>query len=435
MFCASQNLLAGVFRDAAVTKDSDPEGYRAREEDTDRIFDEAIDAVDETFVYVEPLAGEWRAPPHPFFIAEQGEPAEGWMRRGPSALTRAWCIYELAKSLTKQRTLHVLLGAESAAQFADTLCNDPGGHRWVGQILVRVDVKQAQISKVEDREYILSEVRKLPGGMGAVNSSVMAALRGWVIGEAQAMLEAVPEVKRGTSLLLSNVATMLQEQGRLAEAEALQRVQLTAWRKEGGNKHLHTLARLGNLANNLQQQEKLLQLQGKLAEAELLFREAVAAYREVRGNDHQNTMVTVGNLGKVLLTQGKLDEADPLLVEAVAWARKTYGSGGPYNGALVELRREQGRLAEAEQELGTLAADAHKAVGPQHPDTLEAEAIAARLRHAQPDGKAAGAAELRAVVGRMGEFLGAAHQFTIKWQRVLEEMIAEEMIAEGVGPC
>ena len=43
--------------------------------------------------------------------------------------------------------------------------------------------------------------------------------------------------------------------------------------------------------------------------------------------------------------------------------------------------------------------------------------------------------ELRAVVERMGEFLGAAHQHTIKWQRVLEEMIAEEMIAEGVGPC
>ena len=44
------------------------------------------------------------------------------------------------------------------------------------------------------------------------------------------------------------------------------------------------------------------------------------------------------------------------------------------------------------------------------PSCLEAEAVAARLRHAQPDGAAAAAAELRAVVGRMGEFLGAAHQ-------------------------
>ena len=74
-------------------------------------------------------------------------------------------------------------------------------------------------------------------------------------------------------------------------------------------------------------------------------------------------------------------------------------------------------------------------MGPQHPDTLEAEAIAARLRHAQPDGAAAGAAELRAVVERMGEFLGAAHQHTVKWQGVLEAMIAEERIADGVGPC
>ena len=63
--------------------------------------------------------------------------------------------------------------------------------------------------------------------------------------------------------------------------------------------------------------------------------------------------------------------------------------------------------------------------GPQDLDTLEAEAVAARLRHAQPDGAAAGAAELRAVVERMGEFLGAAHQYTVKWQRVLEGMSAD----------
>ena len=63
--------------------------------------------------------------------------------------------------------------------------------------------------------------------------------------------------------------------------------------------------------------------------------------------------------------------------------------------------------------------------GPQDLDTLEAEAVAARLRHAQPDGAAVGAAELRAVVERMSEFLGAAHQLTVKWQRVLEGMSAD----------
>ena len=186
---------------------------------------------------------------------------------------------------------------------------------------------------------------------------------------------------------------------------------------KGGDRAPNTLVSLANLANNLREQ-------GKLAEAEPLFREALAARREVSGKDHLETMKAAGNLGKVLLAQGKLAEAEPLLVEAVAWFRKKYGYGA-YQASLVELRREQGRLDEAEQELGTLVADARKAWGPQDLDTLEAEAVAARLRHAQPDGAAAGAAELRAVVERMGEFLGAAHQYTVKWQRVLEGMSAD----------
>ena len=99
-------------------------------------------------------------------------------------------------------------------------------------------------------------------------------------------------------------------------------------------------------------------------------------------------------------------------------------------GDLVELRRWQGRLAEAEQELGTLVADMRRLCGPQHPATLEAEAVAAGLRHAQPDGAAVGAAELRAVVERMTEFLGAAHQDTRKWQRVLEEMPVEFVLEQ-----
>ena len=90
--------------------------------------------------------------------------------------------------------------------------------------------------------------------------------------------------------------------------------------------------------------------------------------------------------------------------------------------SLVELRREQGRLAEAEEELGSLVADMRRLQGPQHQLTLLAEATAARLKHAQPGGAAAGQAELRAVVERMGEFLGAAHQDTVKWRAVLDAM-------------
>ena len=202
--------------------------------------------------------------------------------------------------------------------------------------------------------------------------------------------------------------------GEVAETETLQREVLAAQRAKRGDRHPGTLVTLANLAVNLQEQ-------GKLTEAEPLFREVVAARREVSGNDDVATIKAVGNLGTVLLAQGKLAEAEPLLVEAVAYWRKN-NRVSPNFAALVELRRKQGRLAEAEQELGTLVADMRTQWGPQNLYTLEAEAVAAQLRHAQPDGKAAGAAELRAVVGRMGEFLGVGHQFTIKWQRVLDKI-------------
>ena len=262
ILCASQNLLQGVIKDPAMSS-------------AEVGIEDAISTADELLFYMEPLSGEWDAPAHPFLLAEQGEPAEGWVRRGPAALTRAWCIFELAKSLSKGCKLHVLLSEKSVAQFEDKMRNDNGGFEWIGEILGNVDVKQAQITKTEDREYILGEVGKLPGGMGAVNSSVMAALGGWVVDEAQAMLEAVPEAERGTSGLLSNLAILLKNQGRLAEAETLQRERLALRRATSGDRHPNTLGALGNLAVNLQKQ-------GKLAQAEPLFSEAVAAWHKDR---------------------------------------------------------------------------------------------------------------------------------------------------------
>ena len=57
MFAASQNLLAGVFKDEAITKETDPAGYKARKEDTDNIFGDALKAVDELLLYSEPAHG------------------------------------------------------------------------------------------------------------------------------------------------------------------------------------------------------------------------------------------------------------------------------------------------------------------------------------------------------------------------------------------
>ena len=88
MFCASQTLLAGVFlpsdpKERDALKASNPIEYGRRKEQTDKLFDGAIDSVNEIFFYCSPLADEWLAPPHPFLLPDRGEPPGDWMRRGP----------------------------------------------------------------------------------------------------------------------------------------------------------------------------------------------------------------------------------------------------------------------------------------------------------------------------------------------------------------
>ena len=95
MFCASQNLLAGKYRDdARYPKGTDE--YKARKEDTDSIFDDALAAVADIIFYASPLVGEWVAPEHPFLQPEHAAAAHPWTRVGPAAVTRAWCLFELA---------------------------------------------------------------------------------------------------------------------------------------------------------------------------------------------------------------------------------------------------------------------------------------------------------------------------------------------------
>ena len=83
------------------------------------------------------------------------------MRHGPAALTRAWCVFELAKALAKACTLHVLLSPESVELFERRMTinyerfeDGLGGFEWVAKLLGGIDVKLAQITKTQDRRAL-----------------------------------------------------------------------------------------------------------------------------------------------------------------------------------------------------------------------------------------------------------------------------------------
>ena len=339
IFAASQTLLSGEFDAGRYPRGS--EEHTARKEDTDHVFADAMAAISEILLYCSPLTAKWRAPNQPFLLPERGEPPERWMRRGPGAMTRAWCLLELVKALAKGATLHVVLAPADVDDFEELLTGD---FDEIAGIVAGIDATDAQITKIEDRDYILAEVAKLEGGIGAVTATVCASLREWLAAEGRAALARMPRKERATSALQDRLATLLQAQGKLDEAGVLFRGALEASRATLGDRHPDTLISMNNLGG-------LLLAQGKLDEAGVLLREAIEAKRATLGDRHPSTLASMNNLGGLLHDQGKLDEAGVLYRECLVARRAMLGDrhrdtlDSLQN--LAGLLQAQGKLDEA----------------------------------------------------------------------------------------
>ena len=79
-------------------------------------------------------------------------------------------------------------------------------------------------------------------------------------------------------------------------SEAALRAEVATRRQTLGDKHPDTLTSINNMAS------MLLDL-GKLAEAEPLFREALAGRRETLGDKHPSTLTSINNMAGLLGAQ------------------------------------------------------------------------------------------------------------------------------------
>jgi len=384
MFCASQNLLAGVYRSPAVSKESDPAGYLARKEDTDRIFDDALEAVSEVYFYCSPLVGEWVAPPHPFLSPlreAKGPPAQPWVRRGAAAITRAWCLFELSTALWEGCELHVALSRADREAFEELLTTD---FDEIASIVALIDARDAQISKVEDRGYILSRIESLaPGaadaeaeGLSLVTARVSEALRGWLVASAREVLASVVPAEPSVgcwatscrrhqndrcfwrSILLNQVGVLLQSAGDLDAAEALYRESL-------GNEDLRIIS-AGSLG-------MLLLTKGDLDGACPLLREAVDMDRELFGW-HPRTILATCNLSQTLAAKGDLTGAEALLREALEGGRLTLDDRDRMMLSLIcnlgATLSKRGKLDDAEPLLREALEGQRETLGSRQRDTL-----------------------------------------------------------------
>ena len=213
-----------------------------------------------------------------------------------------------------------------------------------------------------------------------------------------------------TLFSINNMGSLLQDQGKLSEAEHYIRESLEKSRRVLGEEHLDTLLSISNLS-------VLLLYEGKLGEAESYVREALEKRRRVLGEDHPDTLISINNLGLLLLGQGKLSEAEPYVRESLEKSRRVLGEDHPDTlisiNNLGTLLQNQGKLSEAEPYFREALEKRRRVLGEEHPDTLNSINNLGLLLQAQ--GKLSEAEPyLREALEKRRRVLGKEHPSTLK---------------------
>jgi|694.fasta_scaffold01831_35 tetratricopeptide (TPR) repeat protein len=171
------------------------------------------------------------------------------------------------------------------------------------------------------------------------------------------------------AMALNNLAQLLQDTNRLAEAEPLMRRALAIDEASYGLDHPNVAIRLNNLA-------QLLQATNRLAEAEPMMRRALAIDEASYGLDHPNVAIRLNNLAQLLKATNRLAEAEPLMRRALQIDEASYGLDHPEVATdlnnLAQLLQATNRLAEAEPLMARVVEIFENSYGNDHPNVATA---------------------------------------------------------------
>ncbi len=234
--------------------------------------------------------------------------------------------------------------------------------------------------------------------------------------KAQSLIERSVEIRRQLLGLrnretldsLDKLAWTLQDQGKYAEAEQIEREILPIRRELFGPEDKDTLGSQLNLANDLCGQ-------AKYAESEKIDREALAIRQRLFPED-QLTLIEMSNLAVTISLMGRYKESDQILTEALAKMNRTLGPEHPFTikalSNLADNYDKEGRLAEAEAITRKTLEIRRRVLGPDHPDTITNDGDLGTLLNEQ--GRYAEAEAIhREILEKQKRITGAEHPQTL----------------------
>jgi serine/threonine protein kinase/tetratricopeptide (TPR) repeat protein len=155
----------------------------------------------------------------------------------------------------------------------------------------------------------------------------------------------LPEDHDDIATSMNNLACVLRDQGRLAEADSMCRDALTRRRRQLGEEHPATVTSLDNMAS-------ILSAQGRLAEAETGFQKALNMRRKRFGEEHPAVAESINDLAEVWRQEGKLVEAEEGFQRSLALRRSRLGALHPSTleslHELLQVLGEQGKFEQGD---------------------------------------------------------------------------------------
>jgi len=293
--------------------------------------------------------------------------AKPWNK--PVALTRLWCIYELAHALIGKSKVAIILPPKGKQDFQENLVNNLDNvWEFCLGLFKNIDSKNATATMEKDVRDIRTFIRKDLGGFDAVNLVVANGLRMWVQAAVLNIVDKFPAEKQGTeehAFMLYSVAKFCHSQNMLHDSERfyvqsgtiLQKLEQNSTKQYWLNcqhNRILLLPRMGRLTEALElalknvndhvrtygpDSEDILEAEqmlgivyrkaGKLIESEKLLRRVVEKFKEIQEPMSVDIRGSMTALANTLMDAGKLEEAKSIIQDIIKYQTTDFGRHHP----------------------------------------------------------------------------------------------------------
>lgn len=139
----------------------------------------------------------------------------------PAALSRSWCIFEIATAIDKGIKFDVIMSPFDEYKIKKAFLTDDFDE--IYNRLSDIDAEKAQAREARDQENIQRVIQEDMKGFLAVNQLVISAMRKWITDQGVVIFKSIVSTEGDFSIDLlfieDRVIKLLQDQGRFSEAE------------------------------------------------------------------------------------------------------------------------------------------------------------------------------------------------------------------------